>query len=138
MLRLVSAARVARLATVNEKGRPHQVPITFALGDDVVYTAVDAKPKRSRDLERLRNIVSSPHVSVLIDHYSDDWSGLWWCRLDGRARAEPAGPAFDAGIAALQEKYVQYREAPPDGPLIVIDVARWTGWTAADLQEGDA
>jgi PPOX class probable F420-dependent enzyme len=132
---LVARARVARLATVGDQGEPHQVPITFAVSNDVIYTAVDHKPKRTRDLKRLRNIEASPAVSVLVDHYEDDWSRLWWCRLDGRARVEADGTVFDAGLRALHEKYAQYREEPPAGPLIVIEVTRWSGWSASDRRE---
>lgn len=81
----VTEARVARLSTTRADGRPHVVPMTFALlsgGEhaDALVTAVDAKPKRTTDLQRLRNIAANPAVSVLVDHYDDDWTQLWWVR----------------------------------------------------------
>jgi PPOX class probable F420-dependent enzyme len=79
-------APVARLATVGRDGRPHLVPICFVIEGDVLYTAVDEKPKRTRRLKRLANVEANPQVEVLIDHYDDDWSRLWWVRLRGRAR----------------------------------------------------
>src|SRR5207302_3952818 len=103
-------ARVARLATVDEQGRPHVVPICFAVDGDLLYTAVDAKPKRTRELRRLRNVEANPAVEVVIDQYEEDWSRLWWVRLRGTARVtELHGRALEM----LQQKYEQYRESPP-------------------------
>src|SRR5436305_5995132 len=80
------AARVARLATADAAGRPHLVPIVFAVDGDRVYSAVDAKPKRSTQLRRLANVRENPAVALLADHYEDDWEALWWARADGRGR----------------------------------------------------
>src|ERR687887_130163 len=110
-------ARVARLASVDERGRPHVVPICFALDGDTLYTAVDEKPKRSRALRRLRNIEANPVAEVLIDHYEEDWSRLWWVRLRGRARVTDL---HERALELLQAKYEQYRAVPPAGPLIQI------------------
>ncbi|HEU4347055.1 MAG TPA: TIGR03668 family PPOX class F420-dependent oxidoreductase [Actinoplanes sp.] len=120
-----ATARVARLATVGADGAPHLVPIVFALAGDVIYSAVDAKPKRHRNLRRLANIAHEPRVSVLADHYDDDWTRLWWVRADGIARVTATSAA---GLAALQAKYPQYEQTPPAGPFITIEVSRWTGW----------
>ncbi|WP_433378333.1 TIGR03668 family PPOX class F420-dependent oxidoreductase [Actinoplanes sp. CA-142083] len=122
---LFATARVARLATVTPGGVPHLVPIVFALTGDVLHTAVDAKPKRTRDLKRLANIAANPRVSVLADHYDDDWSQLWWVRADGVARVLDASPA---GLRALAGRYPQYRENPPPGPFLEITVERWSSW----------
>jgi PPOX class probable F420-dependent enzyme len=123
------AARVARLATVGESGAPHLVPIVFALaGDDLIYSAVDAKPKRHSRLRRLANIAHEPRVSVLADHYDEDWTQLWWVRADGRARVLPDAPE---ALAALAGKYPQYRKTAPPGPFLVIEVGRWSAWTGA-------
>lgn len=118
---LFGTARVARLATTG----PHLVPIVFALVGDVIHTAVDGKPKRSRALRRLANIAADPRVSVLADHYDEDWSRLWWVRADGIARVLDDSPA---GLTALTSKYVQYQEAPPAGPFVEIKVERWSAW----------
>ncbi len=123
-----AAARVARLATVDGSGAPHLVPIVFALAGDVIHSAVDAKPKRHRALRRLANIAHEPRVSVLADHYDDDWSALWWVRADGVARVLDASPA---GLAALTAKYPQYRATPPPGPFLEIEVRRWSSWAAS-------
>ena len=127
----VTAARVGRLATVGAGGSPHLVPFCFALEGDVLYSAVDAKPKRTRRLRRLQNAAHEPRVSVLIDHYEDDWARLWWVRLDGRARELPAGPEAERATALLVAKYAQYREQPPAGPVLRIGVERWRGWSAS-------
>jgi PPOX class probable F420-dependent enzyme len=128
----VSEARVARLATADADGRPHVVPITFALDGDTIFFAVDAKPKRTTDLKRLRNIAANPSVSVLVDHYDEDWNRLWWVRIDGTARvvdnAAQAGHALDQ----LVSRYPQYRRARPSGPVVAISIQRITGWAAAE------
>jgi PPOX class probable F420-dependent enzyme len=120
-------AQVARLATVDETGAPHLVPMVFALTGDVIHSAVDAKPKRHRALRRLANIAHEPRVSVLADHYDDDWSLLWWVRADGIARVLDTSPD---GLAALTAKYPQYVIAPPAGPFLRIEVRRWSSWPA--------
>ncbi len=126
--RRFGTAAVARLATISPAGRPHLVPVTFALDGDRIYTAVDAKPKTTPNLRRLRNIAADPRVAVLADHYADDWDRLWRARADGLATilrhpAETAGP-----LELLAARYPQYRASPPAGPLIRIQAERWTGW----------
>ena len=123
-------ARVGRLATVSPDGRPHLVPMAFALTASGLVSAVDDKPKRTTALRRLANIAANPAVSVLVDDYEEDWTRLWWARADGRAQIRAASAASDA-ITALTARYPQYREHPPTGPVIVIDVRRWAGWSAS-------
>jgi PPOX class probable F420-dependent enzyme len=131
MHRRIEAAMVARLATIGRDGHPHIVPITFAVGDETLYFAIDFKPKRTTDLQRLRNIEANPHVSVLIDHYEDDWTKLWWVRVDGRARIAVDGADFERALALLAERYSQYQTARPAGPVVLIAIERMTGWTAS-------
>ena len=132
---LFASARVARLATVGSDGHPHLVPITFALLDsDTLVSAVDHKPKRTMALRRLLNIATHPAVTVLADHYEEDWGRLWWVRADGSAAvsqpgAEPSRRA--AALSALAARYPQYVEQPPAGPVIVVRVERWSGWAGA-------
>lgn len=123
--RRFAEARVARLATADEHGRPHIVPITFAVHRDVIVTAVDHKPKRSTNLKRLRNITANPRVSLLVDHYDDDWTHLWWTRADGIANIHDHDP--DA-MTWLSAKYDQYTDAPPTGPVVRVDVQSWSSW----------
>ncbi|TQL68809.1 PPOX class probable F420-dependent enzyme [Nocardioides albertanoniae] len=120
-----AAARVARLATASADGVPRIVPIVFAVLGDQLITAVDHKPKSTTRLRRLADIEANPAVSVLVDEYDDDWSQLWWARADGTARVHESHD-----VDALVEKYHHYREQRPRGPVIVIDVARWSGWSA--------
>ncbi len=131
MRALVAAARVARLATVGADGRPHLVPICFAAVGDVVYTAVDQKPKQSARLRRISNVEATGHACVLVDAYSEDWSALWWVRIDGSGRVvdDPAEAA--AAVTALVAKYPQYRETVPEGPVVVVTVTSWRGWAAS-------
>jgi PPOX class probable F420-dependent enzyme len=126
-----AVASVARLATIDSNGRPHLVPVCFALDGETFYSAVDQKPKTTTRLRRLDNIREHPEVAVLIDHYEDDWSRLWWVRLRGRARVVDGGPDHERGVTLLGKKYEQYRTAPPTGPLIVVSVDEWRGWSAS-------
>jgi PPOX class probable F420-dependent enzyme len=121
----LAQARVGRLATVTPDGRPHAVPVCFALAGGRIYTAVDAKPKGTRALARLENVRATGRASLLVDHYEEDWSRMWWVRADGPAEVLEAD---DAAIDALAAKYGQYRSARPAGPVIAIDPARWRSW----------
>lgn len=128
----LSSAQVGYLATAEVDGRPHVVPFVFAIDERKIVSAVDHKPKRSPDLRRLRNIAANPAVSVLIDHYEEDWNRLWWVRADGQGSIVSEGSAHRDVVAALVAKYDHYRENPPNGPAIVVDVERITGWRAQD------
>lgn len=131
MRRRLQEARVARLATVDAEGRPHLVPIAFAHEDENLYFAVDDKPKRRRDLKRLRNIAGNPRVSVLVDHYEDDWARLWWVRLDGVANVLDHDAEAQRAIDLLVRKYAQYARTRPQGPVVVIKIEHMTGWSPA-------
>lgn len=127
--RRFAAARVARLATTDATGRPHIVPIVFAVEGDTIYSAVDHKPKRTTALRRLANIAANPRVAVLTDDYDDDWERLWWVRADGTATIhEWHSPQGVHGILKLQARYAQYTTRPPRGPVMAIHVAHWSGW----------
>jgi PPOX class probable F420-dependent enzyme len=127
------SARVARLATVNAAGRPHLVPVTFALCSTVIVIAIDHKPKATTNLKRLRNIKETGRVSLLADEYDDqDWSRLWWVRVDGTARIVEDERERANQVERLCEKYRQYRENPPTGPVIWVDVDTLTGWAYRD------
>jgi PPOX class probable F420-dependent enzyme len=126
--RRFAAARVARLATADGSGRPHLVPIAFAVSADHVYSVVDAKPKRATALRRLTNVRENPAVTLLVDHYEEDWSALWWVRADGVARVLDLGdPESQRAIALLRRRYPQQRAT---GPVLAVDVTRWSGWSA--------
>lgn len=130
MRQLVGDARVARLATVDKRGVPHAVPVCFALLGDAVYSAVDHKPKRGTRLRRTANIETTGRACLLVDEYAEDWSRLWWVRLDGSGRVVGEPPERGAAVAALVAKYRQYTDRPPAGPVIAVDVVRWSGWSA--------
>lgn len=144
------SARVARLATADATARPHIVPVAFVVaprspttptgtsppstpiygvnGGLVIYSAVDAKPKRTTELRRLANVWENPAVALLVDHYEEDWEGLWWARADGVARVLEAGDAeARRAHALLAERYPQQRGA---GTVLAVDVERWSGWSA--------
>lgn len=124
----VAQARVGRLATVTPEGRPHVVPVCFALAGGRIYTAVDAKPKSKRALRRLENVRATGRASLLVDHYEEDWARLWWVRVDGSAEVIES----EAAIDVLAAKYEQYRAARPAGPVIAITPDRWRSWIPSD------
>ena len=124
-------ARVARLATTDPDGRPHLVPIVFAVEGETLYSAVDAKPKRSRRLRRIENARARPDVTILVDHYDEDWGRLWWIRVRGRARVLDEGEEHDRALALLQEKYEQYRDQSPAGPVLAVDVTEVRSWSSS-------
>ena len=124
-----AAARVARLATADAAGRPHLVPVAFVAAGETIYSATDAKPKRTRALRRLANVRQNPAVSLLVDHWDEeDWSTLWWARADGRGRVlAPDDPEARRAIDLLRERYPQQRDP---GEVLAVDVERWSGWNA--------
>lgn len=128
MRRRVNEARVGRLATISPDGHPHVVPCCFVLNESVLYSAVDAKPKSSYVLQRVRNLRALPLAALLIDHYAEDWSVLWWIRIDGTARVLESGSERSRALELLAVKYEQYLREPPPGPAIAIDVTGWRAW----------
>lgn len=130
MRRRFASASLARLGSVRPDGRPHLVPICFTLDGDTIVSAVDDKPKRTMQLRRLDNVRAYPAVSLLVDHYDDDWTQLWWVRVDGTARVLEAGTARARAIDLLAAKYAQYRALRPEGPVLEIAVEAWRGWSA--------
>jgi len=126
-----ASSRVARLASVRPDGAPHVVPIVFALDGNVLYSVVDAKPKRTTSLQRLANVTAEPRVGVLADEYAEDWTQLWWARGDGRAQIAADASERAAALELLRARYPQYRTVSTDGPLLRIDIDTWTGWSAS-------
>jgi PPOX class probable F420-dependent enzyme len=130
------AAGVARLATLDaQHGGPHLVPICFVLAADTVYSVVDQKPKRSTRLHRLANVEADPRASLLVDYYSEDWTKLWWDRLDCTARivtdTVTDTAERSAALERLAAKYVQYRDVELSGTVLALDILRWTSWQAS-------
>ncbi|MDG3014314.1 TIGR03668 family PPOX class F420-dependent oxidoreductase [Speluncibacter jeojiensis] len=126
-----AAARVGRLGTVGADGTPHLVPVVFVQLSDAVYTAVDHKPKTTRRLRRLEDVAATGRAGLVVDHYEEDWTALWWVRADGAAEVIEAETAEGAvALDALVAKYPQYRDRRPAGPLIAIRALRWRWWSA--------
>ena len=125
-----AAARVARLATVTPDGRPHLVPIVFALSGNTVYSAVDSKPKRTTALARLENVRAHPAVSLLVDHYSEDWSALWWVRVDGTARILTATPEDREAQGAIDRLKTRYPQQTATNIVLAVDLTSISGWTS--------
>jgi PPOX class probable F420-dependent enzyme len=128
--RLIASVFVATLSTIRPDGSPHVVPIVFAVSGARIITAIDGKPKQQVTPGRLLNIGADPRVSVLVHHYDDDWSRLWWVRIDGTARVLSEGDEYSQGLTALLERYQQYQTTPLPGPVIVVDPTAVIGWSA--------
>jgi PPOX class probable F420-dependent enzyme len=125
----LASARVGRLATVSADGEPHVVPVVFAVVGDVLYTAVDGKPKTTRRLRRLADVEATGRAGLLVDEYDEDWSALWWVRVDGAAEVlEPCSTEERQAVVALVGKYAQYAGAAPAGPVIALRIRRWRSW----------
>lgn len=131
MHRRLAIARVARLGTLDRHDRVHIVPVCFALEERTVVTAIDAKPKSTMRLQRLRNLDAHPYATLLVDHYDEDWSQLWWIRVRGPVTVH-TGDARQWAVDLLARKYPQYRAEPPEGPVIALDVEHWSGWKATN------
>lgn len=129
-LALLGRSRVGRLATIRPDGRPHIVPVTFALLDQSVVTMIDHKPKTTTRLQRLANIRAEPRVALLVDEWSEDWRHLRWARFDGRAEIHEQGDLWESARSALVTKYGQYEDEPPIGPAIVITIDGVSGWAS--------
>jgi PPOX class probable F420-dependent enzyme len=123
---LLETARVARLALLDEEDLPRLLPVTFAVREGEVWSAIDQKPKRAGEPARVRRLRRRPEAALLVDRYDDDWSRLAWVELRGPVSVEPLGPALDALIA----KYPQYSEARPQGPLLRMTPERFACWRA--------
>ena len=118
---LLEVARVGRLATVDGTGRPLVVPVCYALDGERIYSAVDAKPKRTRELRRLRNIAENPLISLVVDEYDEDWTRLCYVIVEGHADVLTGGDEFSRAIDRLVAKYPQYRALalPRDSGAVV-------------------
>lgn len=127
---LLERSRVATLATVSANGRPHLVPVVFALDGIDVVTSVDGKPKKGKVLARIENIARDPRVTLLAHLYEEDWSKLSWVRVDGRASLEEGGETFVRALNSLRDRYPQYESVDLTGPVIRITVENTTTWEA--------
>lgn len=124
-------ARVARLATVRPDGRPHQVPVVFACSGNEIYLPLDGKPKSGKRLQRLVNIEAQPQVCLLVDSYAEDWSQLWWVRVDGTAEATEDPVRVQRGHQHLHSKYHQYDTVRLDPLVLVVTPTRVASWSAS-------
>lgn len=133
---LLESGRVARLGTADAAGRPLVVPVCYVFDEGRVYSAIDAKPKRvsAARLRRLTNIAANPRVSLVVDHYEEEWSRLRYVIVEGRATVLERGDEHARAIARLVAKYPQYRAlglARAPGAVIAIAPDRILPWRAA-------
>ncbi len=129
--RLLEEERVGHLGLIDDAGGPRVLPVSYALHDGAAWTAVDNKPKQSRDeLARVRWLRQRPTAALTVDHYDDDWSRLRWVQLVGEVVIHD-GPPTGPVLAALTQRYAQYERDPPPGPLLQLLAARAVCWRAA-------
>ena len=126
---LLEDARVARLAYLDDRGRPRALPVTYALAGGAAWSVIDDKPKRSREPARVRYLQRRPEAALVVDRYDDDWSRLAWVQLLGRVAVIEAADGAE-GMWALAERYEPYRRRQPPGPLLRLDVERALSWRA--------
>jgi PPOX class probable F420-dependent enzyme len=127
----LSAQRIGHLATADKGGIPHVVPVCFAISDETLYVAIDAKPKRDPDrpLKRLRNIAENANVAIVVDRYDEDWTRLGWVMMRGRAEILAGGREHDSAQALLRSRYPQYKAMRiAHLPVIAVRVKRTTSW----------
>jgi len=124
------------LATADENGVPHVIPVCFALGEDtscqyVIYSVLDQKPKRTslNRLRRVRNILSNPQVALVVDHYEEAWDHLWYILARGRAKLLVDEDERVKAIDLLKRKYDQYQAMDIDtNPIIKITTHATAAW----------
>jgi PPOX class probable F420-dependent enzyme len=128
---LLDTERVGRLAYVGDDDRPRVLPVTFAVAEGAVFSAIDDKPKRTREPARLRYLRRRPHAALCVDRYDDDWARLEWVELLGTVAVLDVAQA-PAGLAALAARYAPYRERRPPGPVLRLVPERALHWRAQD------
>jgi PPOX class probable F420-dependent enzyme len=131
---LLESERVARLGLLDEEGAPRVLPVTFAVAEGRIWSAIDQKPKRTGEPARLRFLRRDPRAALTVDRYSDDWEKLAWVQVLGSVRIVEISEGA-TGLAALKEKYEQYREKSPPGPLLTLEPERFLWWRAADPED---
>jgi PPOX class probable F420-dependent enzyme len=127
----IQSARIAHLATADDKGRPHVIPICFAFDGKEIYSPIDEKPKKTPPLllKRVRNILANPHVAVVVDRYDENWKKLAYALISGRAKLLFGGVRHAKAVRLLRRKYPQYRKMRlEERPMIRIAILSWTRW----------
>ena len=126
------SARTGHLATADVKGQPHVIPVCYAFDGESIYSVLDAKPKTTplKNLRRVRNILANPQVSLVVDHYDEDWKQLQYILVSGNAEMLESGEEWAQAIANLRQKYPQYKSMDlNNSPVIKINPARYSPWS---------
>jgi PPOX class probable F420-dependent enzyme len=130
--------RIAHLATASADGRPHIVPFCFVLLGEAVYSIIDDKPKKTHTgLRRLRNIEANPRVSVLVDHYEEDWQALWFVMVEGEASVVTDSQEYRRARVAMRSKYPQYLTmelTEAVNPMIRVRIDRVVTWKGSGVE----
>jgi PPOX class probable F420-dependent enzyme len=133
---LLQEARVGRFGLLDLEGAPRVLPVTFAVAEGRIWSAIDRKPKRAGEPARLRFLRRDPRAALTVDRYSDDWEQLAWVQVLGRVEIVDVREGA-VGLEALREKYEPYRVETPPGPLLAVRPDRYLWWRAADPEGQD-
>jgi PPOX class probable F420-dependent enzyme len=128
---LVEGARVGRLGLLDDEGAPRVLPVTFAVAEGRIWSAIDQKPKRAAEPARVRFLRREPRAALTVDRYSDDWEELAWVQVLGRVEIVDTAYGHVA-LEALSAKYEPYRQEAPPGPLLALQPERYLWWRASD------
>ncbi|MEC9238288.1 MAG: TIGR03668 family PPOX class F420-dependent oxidoreductase [Chloroflexota bacterium] len=131
--RFLRSARTGHLATADAKGRPQVSPVCFVFDGQAIYSVLDAKPKTTplRQLRRVKNILANPQVSLVVDHYEENWDKLQYILVSGDAELLESDEKWVVAIAMLREKYPQYQAMDLDqSPVIKITPVRYSPWSS--------
>jgi PPOX class probable F420-dependent enzyme len=129
---MLERERVARLAFLDADDRPRALPVTFALAEGVIWSAIDEKPKRTPEPARVRWLRRRPEAALVVDRYDDDWSRLAWVQVLGRVEVLDLD-AGRPGLQALAVKYDPYAERRPPGPLLRLAIDRALCWRTDEV-----
>jgi PPOX class probable F420-dependent enzyme len=130
-IELLESGRVGRLGLLDAEGGPRVLPVTYAVAEGRIWSAIDSKPKRTEEPARLRFLRRDPRAALTVDRYLDDWDQLAWVQVLGSVRILELNEGSD-GLEALSAKYGQYRDEVPPGPLLALEPERYLWWRAAD------
>jgi PPOX class probable F420-dependent enzyme len=131
---LLERERVGRLGFLDDEGGPRVLPVTFAVAEGRIWSAIDQKPKRAAEPARVRFLRRDPRAALTVDRYSDDWEELAWVQVLGSVRVLEVSEG-ERALAALSAKYEPYREQAPPGPLLALEPVRYLWWRAADSED---